>query len=244
MSPIRTFATAGRVLRQLRHDPRTIVLILFVPSILMIILRYVFNDDTNTFSAMAPMVLGLFPFAVMFLVTSIATLRERTAGTLDRLMTMPMAKLDLLLGYAFAFSVLAVLQGLLASAVTLGWLGVTVQGGAARLLCVASLSGLTGMCLGLFSSAFARSEFQAIQFLPVFVFPQLLMCGLFVPRDQMAKVLQWFSDIMPLTYIVDAMKQVSTSPGWSHALIQDLIVVAAFTIGALILGAATLRRSR
>jgi ABC-2 type transport system permease protein len=210
----------------------------------MIILRYVFNGANDTFTSLAPMVLGLFPFVVMFLVTSIATLRERTAGTLDRLMTMPIAKLDLLLGYATAFSVLAVAQGILASAVTLGWLGVSVQGGTIRLLCVATLSGLLGMCIGLFASAFARTEFQAVQFLPIMIIPQLLTCGIFVPRDSMAKVLQWFSDVMPLTYVVDAMKEVSTAQGWSQVLVQDLLVVAAFTLGALILGAATLRRSK
>jgi ABC-2 type transport system permease protein len=244
MSPTKTFATAQRVLRQLRHDPRTIALILFVPSILMIILRYVFNDNGGGFSVIAPMILGIFPFVVMFLVTSIATLRERTSGTLDRLMTMPMAKLDLIIGYALAFSLLAIAQGLLASAVTIGFLGVSVQGGTFHLLCVAALSGLLGMSLGLFSSAFARSEFQAVQLLPAFIFPQLLICGLFVARDQMAQILQWLADIMPLTYIVDAMKQVTAQTAWTGQLVRDLVIIAAFAVGALVLGAATLRRQR
>ncbi len=244
MSPRRTFATAGRVLRQLHHDPRTIALIVLVPSVLMVVLRYVFNDTTALFSNFAPQVLGVFPFIVMFLVTSIATLRERTTGTLERLMTMPLAKLDLLLGYALAFASLAIIQGVVAGSITLGWLGVTVQGGAGRMLCVAALAGLLGMALGLFLSAFARSEFQAVQFLPAFVFPQLLTCGLFVARDQMAAPLRWFADVMPLTYIIDAMKQVSGYDGWTHDLVLDLVIVAAFALGALVLGAATLRRSR
>jgi ABC-2 type transport system permease protein len=244
VSPRRTFATAGRVLKQLRHDPRTIGLILLVPSILMIILKYVFNDASASFQQLAPMILGIFPFAVMFVVTSIATLRERTSGTLERLMTMPMAKLDLLLGYGLAFALVAVAQGLLAGAITLGWLGVTVEGGAVHMLTVAALSGLVGMTLGLFSSAFARSEFQAVQFLPAFVFPQLLMCGLFVPRAQMAQLLRWISDVMPLTYVVDAMKQVTLYSAWTGQLVRDLFVMAAFVVGALILGAATLKRTR
>ena len=147
MSPQRTFATARRVLQQLLHDRRTIALILFVPSILMIIMRYVFNDAATTFSHLAPMVLGIFPFTVMFVVTSVATLRERTAGTLERLMTLPMAKLDLLLGYALAFAGLTVLQGVIASSVSLSLLGVSVDGGADRVLLVATLSGLLGMSL-------------------------------------------------------------------------------------------------
>jgi len=233
-----------RVLEQLRHDRRTIGLILFVPSILMLVMRYVFNDATATFSNLAPMVLGIFPFTVMFVVTSVAMLRERTAGTLERLMTLPMAKLDLLGGYALAFAGLTVIQGAIASTVALGFLGVSVQGGADRVILVAMLSGLEGMSLGLFLSAFARSEFQAVQFLPAFVLPQLLTCGLFVARDQMAGPLQWFADVMPLTYVVDAMKQITKYSDWTHDLTRDLVVLVVFIIGALLLGAITLRRSQ
>lgn len=242
MSPRRTLATARRVLQQLKHDHRTIGLILFVPAILLTILRWVFNDATAAFDSLAPMMMGIFPFTVMFLVTSVATLRERSAGTLERLMTLPMAKLDLLLGYALAFAILTVLQGAVVSAVALGLLGVEVAGGAGHLLTVATLSGLLGMSSGLFLSAYAKTEFQAVQFLPAFVLPQLLTCGLFVARDKMAEPLQWFANIMPLTYLVDAMKQVTNYNDWTGDLVRDLMIIAAFIVGALLLGAATLRR--
>lgn len=242
MSPRRTLATTRRVLQQLHHDPRTIGLILFVPAVLMIILRWVYNDAEAAFDNLAPMVLGIFPLTVMFVVTSVATLRERTAGTLDRLMTLPMAKLDLLLGYALAFASLTVVQGIIASSVALGLLGVSVDGGAGRVLLTATLAGLLGMSMGLFLSAFAKNEFQAVQFLPAFVLPQLLTCGLFVPRDKMADALQWFANVMPMTYIVDAMKQVTANSTWTDDLVRDLLIVAAFILGALLLGAATLRR--
>ena len=159
-------------------------------------------------------------------------------------MTLPMAKLDLLVGYALAFASLTIVQGAIASSVAIGLLGVSVEGGAGRMLLVAALSGLLGMSLGLFLSAFARNEFQAVQFLPAFVLPQLLTCGLFVSRDLMATPLQWFADVMPMTYIVDAMKQVTTYSGWTDDLVRDLMIVSAFVVGALLLGAATLRRSR
>lgn len=241
MSPHKTIATSIRVLRQLKHDPRTIALIMIVPSMLLLILRYVFNSKAQ-FSHFAPLVLGIFPFTVLFIVTSIAVLRERTAGTLERLMTLPMGKLDLLIGYAQAFALLALAAASLASLVVLGWLGVSVAGGNVEVLLVAVMAGLLGMALGLFLSAFARTEFQAVQFMPAFILPQLLVCGLFVPREHMAKVLQWFADVAPLTYIADAMKQVNTHSGWGHGLIKDLIIIAAFIIAALILGALTLRR--
>jgi ABC-2 type transport system permease protein len=241
MNPKKTLATASRVLKQLKNDPRTIALIMLVPSVLLIILRYVFNFQ-EPFGHFAPLILGIFPFTVLFIVTSIAMLRERTSGTLERLMTLPIGKLDILFGYGLAFAVLALASSLLASFVVLGLFGVVVAGGTVPLLITAVLAGLLGMALGLFFSAFARSEFQAVQFMPAFVLPQFLMCGLFVPREQMAVLLQWIADIMPLTYVVEAMKQVMLFSGWTNELIKDLVIVVCYGIAALILGAITLRR--
>lgn len=242
MSPRRTLATAKRVLEQLRHDPRTLALILFVPVVLMTVLKYAFQSDPLTFNAFAPVILGIFPLVIMFIVTSIATLRERTAGTLDRLMTMPISKLDFIFGYALAFALLAIIQAGLASFVVLGLLGVSVAGSVLMVVLSAVLAALLGMALGLFLSAFATSEFQAVQFMPAFIFPQLLTCGLFVPREQMARPLQWFADVMPLTYSVDAMKQIVAHPTWTSRLSCDLLVVAAFAVAALVLGSVTIRR--
>lgn len=235
-------ATAGRVLRQIRHDPRTLGLVLFVPSVLIVILRYVYQDELTVFSNIAPMILGIFPLIAMFLVTSIAMLRERTIGTLERLMTLPMTKLELILGYALAFALLALAQAAIASGVTLGLLDVAVQGGTAAVLITAVLAGLLGMALGLFLSAFATSEFQAVQFMPAFIMPQLLIGGFFVPREHMAVVLQWLANICPMTYIVEAMRQVTASSGWTGELLKDLFITAGFYVAALALGAATLRR--
>jgi ABC-2 type transport system permease protein len=240
----RTIATSARVLRQLRHDPRTIALILVLPVLLLVLLKYVFDDAQPLFQSVAPMILGILPFTIMFIVTSIATLRERTSGTLERLMTMPIAKLDLVLGYALAFAALAVLQAIIAGGVMVGLLGVSIQGHTWVLLLVAVINGILGMSLGLFVSAFARTEFQAVQFMPAFVMPQLFVCGIFIARDQMAIPLQWFSNVMPLTYAVDAMKIVATSASWTTELSRDCIVLTGFIIAALSLGALTLRRSR
>ncbi len=242
MSPRRTVSTAKRVLKQLGHDPRTIALIFVVPCVLTILLKYVFAEQQAVFNSIAPLILGIFPLIVMFLVTAIATLRERTSGTLDRLMTMPIAKADLIFGYALAFSALAAIQASLTCAVILGVLGVPVQGGAILLLIGGVLAALLGTALGLFVSAFATSEFQAVQFMPAFIFPQLLTCGLFVPREHMATALQWFSNIMPLSYSVDAMRQVTLHTGVPSVLLHDYLIVGLFGIGALILGAVTIRR--
>lgn len=242
MSHRKTLATSRRVLNQLRHDPRTIVLLFIIPPVLITILKYVFQGETAVFNHIAPMLLGIFPMVMMFLITSLVTLRERTSGTLDRLMTMPISKLDFILGYALAFCLIGLVQACIAATVMLGLLHVTVLGGAASTIIGAVFASFLGTTLGLFTSAFATSEFQAIQFMPAFIFPQLLTCGLFVARTQMARPLQWFADIMPLTYSVDAMKQVTTNIAWTSTLSRDLIVVGAFAVVALLLGSITIRR--
>jgi ABC-2 type transport system permease protein len=241
MTAVMTLATARRVLTQLRHDPRTIALMVVVPSVLMIMLRYVFNSKLF-FSTVAPALLGFFPFLLMFLVTSITTLRERSSGTLERLLTTPMAKLDLLVGYALAFASVAIVQVALAVAVSV-WLGLSLSGSLWPLLLVALLDALLGVALGLFASAFARTEFQAVQFMPVVVLPQLLVCGLFRPRDQMADVLRWFSDVMPLSYAVEALQRVAGSADLGTTYWRGAVVLAAVTVLALCLAAATLPRS-
>ncbi|MCW2545265.1 MAG: type transporter [Frankiales bacterium] len=228
-------STARRVLTQLRRDHRTMALLLAVPVVLMTLLRYVFDDNPLAFHRVGGPLLALFPFTTMFLVTSVSMLRERTSGTLERLLTTRLRKVDLLLGYALAFGAVAVLQTALASAVALGPLGLDLDFPTPVVLVLAVLDALLGMSLGLFLSAFAQSEFQAVQFLPAFVLPQLLLCGLFAPRSQMAWPLRWLSDAFPLTYAVDGM-------GPTAHRATDMLIIAGSSLLALGLGAATLRR--
>jgi ABC-2 type transport system permease protein len=241
MNVIVTLATARRILIQLRHDRQTLALMLLVPPLLMVLLRYVF-DSPLAFDRIAPQLLGLFPFLVMFLVTSVTMLRERTTATLERLMTMPISKLDLLLGYALAFGLVAVTQVILVVVVSVSWLGLHVAGPVALLLLIAVFDALVGMALGLFVSAFARTEFQAVQFMPAVVLPQTLLCGLIVPRDRMAGLLRWVSDVIPLSYAVDGLTRVATSSAVDRTILGDLSVLAGYMLLALLLGAATLRR--
>ena len=242
MSIVRVLATARRVLSQLRRDPRTIALIVVVPCVMLTLLKYVFAGDPAVFDSTGAPLLGAIPLIVMFVVASVATLRERTSGTLERLLTMPLGKLDLLLGYALAFAALALVQAAAAFALTLGPLGLSVAGPTWLLFLVALADGLLGTALGLFVSAFAATEFQAVQFLPAFVLPQFLLCGLFVPRESMATALRWVSDVLPLSYAVDAMTRLTTRSGVSGLLVRDVVIVGAGSLLALALGAATLRR--
>jgi ABC-2 type transport system permease protein len=240
-SPVLAGATAYRVLSQLRHDPRTIAMLLAVPTVMMILRRYVVAS-TLLLNRVAPEYIGVFPFVSMFIVAAVTTQRERATGTLERLMAMPLGKLDLLAGYGIAFAVMACLQVALVLTVSLTWLGVTVPGSAAPVAVVAVLDAILGMACGLFGSAFARTEFQAVQFMPAFVLPQALLAGLIVPRDHMTDVLRWLSDVLPLSYGVDAMQRLTAAATWTSAISADVAVILAFTVAALVGGALTLRR--
>jgi len=241
ISPTITLATTRRVLQQLRHDPRTVAMVILLPSLLIVLLRYVL-DAPRAFEGIAPSLLGIFPFIVMFLIASVGMLRERTTGTLERLMTMPIGRLDLVMGYGLAFGLFAVVQVAVVAALALTWLGLAVAGSVALLILVAVLDALLGMALGLLVSAFARTEFQAVQFMPLFALPQVLLCGLFTPREQMAPVLSRISDLLPLSYAVDAMRRVTSSSAVTGGLVGDIAVVAGCGALALVLGAVTLRR--
>jgi ABC-2 type transport system permease protein len=241
MSARVTLATAARVLRQLRRDPRTVALLLVVPVVLLTLLRYVYDNKPQVFDHVGGPLLALFPFTTMFLVSSVAMLRERMSGTLERLLTTPLAKADLLFGYAIAFSLVAVVQTTVASSVALGLLGLDLGGSTIAVVGLAVLDAILGMAIGLLLSAFARTEFQAVQFLPAAVLPQLLLCGLFAPRATMAEPLRWLSDVFPLTYAVDGMQRLALG-GTSTLLTRDFLVVAGCSLTALSLAAATLRR--
>jgi ABC-2 type transport system permease protein len=236
-----TLATAARVLRQLRRDHRTLALVLFVPPLLMTLFKYVFYGQEETFDRVGPPLVGIFPFVTMFLVTSIAMLRERTTGTLERLMSMPLAKLDLLLGYGLAFAAIAVVQATLTATVAFGFLGLDSAGPVWLIVVFAVGNAVLGMALGLFLSAFAQTEFQAVQFMPAFVIPQILLAGLLVPRENMARVLELVSDLLPMTYAYDALAR-AAADDLGRRLALDALVIAGFIVLALVLGATTLRR--
>jgi ABC-2 type transport system permease protein len=234
--------TIRRIIGQLRHDPRTIAMIIVVPTVLIALLYYMFNGQGFVFDRIALIMLGVFPFIVMFLITSIAMLRERTSGTLERLFTTPVGRLDLLFGYGIAFGMAAAVQAGVASAVAYWVFDMRTAGSIWLVILIAVANAVLGVALGLLCSAFARTEFQAVQFMPVVAAPQLLLCGLFVARDQMAGWLQAISNVLPLSYSVQALTEVGAHTEPTGTMWRDLLIVLGAIILALALGAATLRR--
>ncbi|ADB35401.1 ABC-2 type transporter [Kribbella flavida DSM 17836] len=242
MTPRVSFAVAARVLAQLRRDHRTVAMLILLPALLVSLMWWMFTDAPATFDRVGGPLLAVFPSIIMFVVTSVATLRERAGGTLARLFTLPMGKLDFLLGYALAFALIAVVQAGVVVTIALYALDLDIRGAAWQLAVVAVLDGILGTALGLLASAFAATEFQAVQLMPAVMIPQLLLCGLLVPRDRLPGVLEAVSDVLPLSYAVDAVAGVAAGNGFGNGAGTDALVVAGFIVGALVLGAATLRR--
>ena len=248
MNLMMMLATARRVLDQLRHDHRSVALILVVPALLLTAVYFLFENETlppgmpRTFDRVGLMMLAIFPFVVMFLVTSITMLRERTSGTLERLLTTPIHKADLLFGYGLAFSIMAALQSLVATAVAYWIFDLDIQGSPGLVVMVAVINAVLGVALGLLCSAFARTEFQAVQFMPVVVVPQILLCGLFVARDRMNEVLESISNVLPLTFSVDALQEIAANAEATEQLWSDAGTMLAIVVGVLVLASLTLRR--
>ena len=238
-----TLATMLRILRQLSHDKRSVVLVFAVPVILMSLLWWLYSDTPVVFNRIGPALLGIFPFIIMFLITSITTLRERTQGTLERILITPITKLSIILGYTLAFGLVAILQALIVSAVAILFLDMNVAGPNWLLIVIALSDALLGTALGIMVSAFARTEFQAVQFLPALIFPQLLLCGLLLPLTQMPTVLEQAAYYLPLTYAVDALQRVAIESTISNEIWRDIWVVAGFMAIAILLSSLTLKRS-
>jgi ABC-2 type transport system permease protein len=236
-----TLATAARVLRQVRHDRRTVAMLLVVPCVLLGLGAWIF-ESTPVFDRIGAPLLGVFPFVIMFLLTSITTLRERQSGTLERLLTMPLAKADFVAGYAVAFGVLAAFQAMVATGFAVWVCKLDVPGGVGLLLAVAVADAVLGTAFGLFVSAFASTEFQAVQFMPALVLPQFFLCGLLVARDQLPDFLYWISSVLPLSYAVDAMGTISSTTDATGEVARDLLIVLGFIVVAIGAGAGTLRR--
>lgn len=240
MNSKRSIASTKRVLLQLKHDPRSLALIIVAPCLLMTILKFVYWSQPQVFQNVAGSLLGVFPMLVMFLITSVATLRERTSGTLERVLISPVSKFEFISGYALAFGIASAVQAIVVSTYAMGPLGLRVIGPQGGIIFIAILDALLGLALGLFVSSFAKTEFQAIQFLPVVLLPQLLLSGLLAPRESMPGILESISNFLPLSYAIDATKKVLIGQG---SIINEELIISLFLIFLLGAGSLTLRRT-
>jgi ABC-2 type transport system permease protein len=248
LTPRAYLATTARILRQLAADHRSVAMILLVPSLVITLMYFMFSDAPTRPGAASPfdnaclILLGLLPLVVMFLITSISMQRERVSGTLERILTTPLRRGELLAAYGTAFSIAAAAQAVLACTVAFGLLGFDTAGSPVWVFVIAVVNAVLGVGLGLLCSAFARTEFQAVQFMPVVVVPQLLLCGIIVPRETLPDWLRWISDALPASSALEALRQVGSHRDLTATTVRDIGVVVGFAVVALCLAAATLRR--
>ncbi|TXJ05462.1 MAG: ABC transporter permease [Aeromicrobium sp.] len=237
----RTLAVALRVAQQLSHDHRSMALIVVMPALLLSVFYWVYESRPDIFNHIGPALIGLFPFTIFFLITSVTMVRERTSGTLERLMTTPIRRGELIAGYTLALSIASFVQAVITTAVGVWLLGLDLAQ-PWGVLFLAVVSSIVGTALGLLASAFARTEFQAVQFMPLAIIPQFLLCGLLVPRDQMVAPLYWLSEMLPLSHLIDAFDIVTTESDVSSELLVKVGVQVIFALGFLTLASLTLPR--
>ena len=202
------------------------------------------GDDLDTLDLFGGTFIGLLIFFLVYVVTSVSFLRERSQGTLERLMASPLRRTEIVVGYMLGFTLVALVQAAEVLAFGLLALDLYNAGSVALIFGIEVLLAIGAVNLGIFLSTFARNEFQAVQFIPLVVVPQVLLSGLLVPVESEPEWLQWISNALPLTYAVNALRDVMLRGAdlASSAIQLDLAVLGGFCVLIIVAAAATLRR--
>jgi ABC-2 type transport system permease protein len=236
-----TLTIAGRTIKQLLRDRRTVALLLVVPLVIASLIG-VSMPNKQALDSTLPAILAMLVLFLGFLLSGIAFLRERTQGTMERLMASPVSRLDIVFGYLLGFLVFAIIQTLILFFYTVYVLKADFKGNLGEIIIFQVLIGITAVCLGIFFSIFAKNEFQMIQFIPLIIVPQVFVCGLLFPISQQPEYLQWIGRFLPLTYGVDGIRGMMLQGQNLLNIGQDVGVLAAYSVGLMILSALSLRR--
>jgi ABC-2 type transport system permease protein len=202
------------------------------------------GPDRSLLDHLAPLFIAFFAFFFTFLLSAVSFLRERTTGTLERLLATPLRRGELVVGYLIGFGIFALLQAAVIIGFTVWVLQVRYQGSLATIFLIEAMLVICAVSIGLFASAFARTELQAIQFIPLIVVPQAFLAGFLVPVDQLPDVLRPFSVVMPLTYAMEALRAVMVK-GYALAdalILRDVAVLGAFGLITIAGAIASIRR--
>ena len=242
MTAARTYAIANRIVLQLVRDHRSMALIFVAPIMVMALVGFTFSDQEDTLDRIAPGLIATFTMIFTFMLTGVSFLRERTQGTLERLMMTPVGRGDILIGYLLGFAPFALIQ---ASAIllftTLG-LRVHYQGELWQIAVLLVTLVIVAVNLGIFVSTFAKNEFQVIQFIPLILAPQIFLSGIIVPTDQMPGYFQMVARVLPLRYAVDGLRSIMIAGEPVTGIAKELGVLWAVALALLILAAWSLRR--
>ncbi len=236
-----TLTIAGRTVLQLVRDRRTLALVLLVPLVIASLIGFSLPSKA-ILDATLPALLATLILFFGFLLSGIAFLRERSQGTRERLMASPVSTLDILVGYLLGFLLFAMIQTLILFFYSVYVLDAQFVGELWQIIVFEILIGTLAVCLGIFISAFARNEFQMVQFIPLIIVPQVFICGLLFPVDQMPVLLQWLAKFLPLTYAVEGIRSMMLQGKSLLDIGEDIGVLAAYGLGLMVLAGISLRR--
>ncbi len=232
---------ASRTIRQLLRDRRTVALLLIVPLIIASLIGVSIPSKLALDNTL-PAILAMLVLFLGFLLSGISFLRERTQGTMERLMASPVSRLDIVSGYLLGFLLFAVVQTLILFFYTVYVLKADFQGSLWQIILFQVLIGILAVCLGIFFSVFAKNEFQMIQFIPLIIVPQVFVCGLLFPISQQPEYLQWIGKFLPLTYGVEGIRRLMLQGQDLLNIGKDVGILAAYSVGLMVLAALSLRR--
>ena len=239
----RTLAIAVRIVSQISRDHRSVALIIVAPIIVMSLVGFSFADQRDILNRIAPGLIGAFALFFVFLLTGVSFLRERSQGTLERLLTTPVGRADILAGYLLGFLLFAGIQSLVILLYTIFALRIEYEGSLWQIFVLLFVVTIVAVNLGIFISTFARNEFQVVQFIPIMLLPQIFLSGAVLPFEQLPGYFQAIGHFLPLTYAVDGLKALMLEGETLGGIGQELAVLGAFAIGILALAAITVRRT-
>jgi ABC-2 type transport system permease protein len=235
------FTIARRTIIQLARDRRTLALIIIVPLVIASLVG-VSLPSKQMLNTLLPALLATLILFFGFLLSGIAFLRERAQGTRERLLASPVSRLDIVVGYLLGFLLFAMVQTLILFFYAVYVLKVDFNGVLWQIIVFQLLIGILAVCLGIFISAFAKNEFQMVQFIPLLIVPQIFVCGVIFSVDQMPDYLQWLAKFLPLTYAVDGIRALMLDGKGLMDIGKEIGVLAAYAIGLMILAGISLRR--
>jgi len=243
MSLDRKLAIATRIVREIRRDRRSLALIIGAPIIVMSLIGFSFQDQKSVLNEVAPALIATMAMFFVFVLTGISFLRERSQGTLERLLSTAVTRSDLLIGYLAGFLLFALAQSIIILMYTLFVVDVDYAGKIWDIIIILLIVTITSVSMGIFVSTFAKNEFQVVQFIPLLIAPQIFLSGVILPTSQLPGYFQGISGVLPLTYANRALRDIMLRGASLSDVSTEIGVLVLFAIGMLTAAALTVRKT-
>jgi len=243
MSIDRKLAITVRISREIRRDRRSLALIIGAPIIVMLLIRFSFQDQKSVLNEVAPALIATMAMFFVFVLTGISFLRERSQGTLERLLSTAVSRSDLLIGYLAGFLIFALVQSIIILMYTLFIVDVDYAGKIWDIIAILLIVTIASVSMGIFISTFAKNELQVVQFIPLLIAPQIFLSGMILPTSQLPKYFQVVSGALPLTYVNRALRDIILRGASLTDVSTEITVLILFAVGMLTAAAITVRKT-